>query len=224
MVQACIQIELSEGQWKMDVSRKHADASFQLLSTMLAGDHAIETVVVSGRAMGECLSAIDAHPDIKVFEVVDQRETTATVQLETLEPTVFSAAARAKTPLVYPVRVKRGELTATVVGTRAAVSSLGDQLRADGLGFEVASIQSDHSGSQILTDRQEEVLFTAIERGYYNSPRECTLTGVAEELEIAKSTCSAMLQRAEGAIIEYFCSQQQRPEPVSVETPSTTSG
>jgi predicted DNA binding protein len=221
MVQACIRIELTEGRWKTDVSRDHDEASFQLLGTVLDGDRAIETIVVSGRAIAECLSGIDGHPDVDAFEVVDRRDDGATVRLETLEPAVISAAARAGTPLVYPAAVHRGELTATVVGTHAGISSLGEQLRADSLGFEVVYIQSDHEVGEILTDRQEEVLFAAVEHGYYRSPRECTLTEVADALDIAKSTCSATLQRAEEAIVEYFCSRRQRPERATAERGST---
>ena len=99
----------------------------------------------------------------------------------------------------------------TVVGTHAAISELGDQLQTDGFGFEVAYIRSDHDVSEVLTDRQAEVLFTAVEHGYYRSPRQCTLTEVAEVLGIAKSTCSGTLQRAEEAVIEYFCLQQRPP-------------
>lgn len=217
MVQACIRIELSEGRWKTDVSQEHADATFQLLSAMLDGDRAIETVMVLRGSNAECLSSINAHPDVESCKVVDRRDTAATIQLETSEPMVLSAATRAKTPLVYPARFEGGELTATVVGAHAAVSSLGEELRAEDLGLEIVSIQSDHNGSQVLTDRQEEVLFTAITHGYYKSPRGSTLTELAEELDIAKSTCSTLLHRVEEAIIQYFCSQQQRLDPVRVE-------
>lgn len=36
-----------------------------------------------------------------------------------------------------------------------------------------------------------------IERGYYDTPRRCTLTELADELDLAKSTCSERLHRAE---------------------------
>lgn len=209
MVQACLRIELSERQWKGSVSRTHDDVAFQLLGTVLDGDGAVETVSVSGHHVDEYLSDIDSHPDVAAFDSVDRRDGSATIQLQTLEPLVIRAAARAGTPLSYPTTVRRGWLATTVIGTRAGISSLGEQLRTDGLDFEVASINSDHDVSQVLTDRQEEVLFAAIERGYYESPRECTLTAVAEELDIAKSTCSAILQRTEESIVEYFCSKQR---------------
>ena len=208
MIRSCIRIELPEGRWKGDVSRDHAEHSFRLLSTVQDGSAAIETVVVSGGDIADCLSEIRAHPDVDTSDTVDRREGRATVQLKTFEPVVLFAASRAETPLMYPVVLNYRTVIATVVGTHEGISSLGGQLRDDGLGFEVVYIHSEHDVSQVLTDRQEEVLFTAVKHGYYKSPRECTLTEVADELEIAKSTCSAILQRVERSVVEYFCQQQ----------------
>jgi hypothetical protein len=44
--------------------------------------------------------------------------------------------------------------------------------------------------------------------GYYDTPRDCPLTELADELEIAKSTCSGTLHRAEETIVKRFVAQQ----------------
>jgi predicted DNA binding protein len=59
-------------------------------------------------------------------------------------------------------------------------------------------------GDQLLTERQQGLVRTAVDAGYYNTPRECTLTELAERLGIAKSTRSGALHRAEGAVIKRF--------------------
>jgi len=56
----------------------------------------------------------------------------------------------------------------------------------------------------LLTDRQRELLLAAVDAGYYDTPRECSLTDLATELDMAKSTVSETLHRAEGTIIEEF--------------------
>ncbi len=48
-----------------------------------------------------------------------------------------------------------------------------------------------------LTDRQEEVLRTAYDAGYYAWPRECSGTDVAEELGISSATFSEHIHAAE---------------------------
>lgn len=211
MVEARLRVELPDGQWKANVSRAYPDISFQILSTVMCGGRAVETVVFSGCDTDGCLSTLDLQPDICNCTVVEQSGNRTTVRLETADPTILSATVKAGAPLVYPVDLKAAELRATFVGTHAALSSLGNQLRTNGVDVDVAYIQSDHDVGQILTDRQAEVLFTAVDHGYYRSPRNCTLTEVAERLDIAKSTCSETLQRAEEAVIEYFCVRQQPP-------------
>ena len=206
MAQACIRIGLPDGEWKADVSRENPNSVFHIMNTMMRESCAVETVVIPEHTDG-CLSDIEVHPDVEQFAVIEQHRNRTVVQLETFKPAALSSASQAGTPFMYPVDVHAGELTATIIGTHAAISSLGEQLQTDGLCFEVVFIQTSHDVNQVLTDRQKEVLFTAVEHGYYQNPRQCTLTDIADILGIAKSTCSGTLQRTEAAIVEYFCSQ-----------------
>lgn len=62
----------------------------------------------------------------------------------------------------------------------------------------------DHRPAGVLTDRQREALSLAAAMGYYATPRESTLTEVADALGVAKSTASDLLHRAEGAVVERY--------------------
>lgn len=52
-----------------------------------------------------------------------------------------------------------------------------------------------------LTDRQQEVVRTALELGYYDVPRSATHEDVAAELDVAPSTASEHLRKAEVALV-----------------------
>lgn len=54
----------------------------------------------------------------------------------------------------------------------------------------------------LLTDRQREVLATAVRMGYYSVPRECTLADVAESLDVDKSSVSTTLRRGEAKLVK----------------------
>ncbi len=43
-----------------------------------------------------------------------------------------------------------------------------------------------------------------IDRGYYDTPRECSLTDLAKEIDVSKSTASVVVHNAEAAIIKEF--------------------
>lgn len=55
-----------------------------------------------------------------------------------------------------------------------------------------------------LTDRQQEVLRTAFEMGYYEWPRDCTGRDVADELDITSATFSEHVFTAERKILTFM--------------------
>ncbi|UPM42646.1 helix-turn-helix domain-containing protein [Halocatena salina] len=61
-----------------------------------------------------------------------------------------------------------------------------------------------------LTDRQFEVLRTALDLGYFEVPREASLAELATELGCAESTVSVTLRKAEAAIVSRAASRDRR--------------
>jgi len=53
-----------------------------------------------------------------------------------------------------------------------------------------------------LTERQEEVLGTALEQGYFEFPRKISLTNLSELVGVRPSTLSEILRSAERRILE----------------------
>lgn len=55
-----------------------------------------------------------------------------------------------------------------------------------------------------LTDRQEEVLDVAWERGYYEIPRQANVRDVADEVGCSKSTAADHLRKAEARLVSLY--------------------
>lgn len=55
-----------------------------------------------------------------------------------------------------------------------------------------------------IPDRQRELLNRAVERGYFEIPRQVTLEELAEEMDITKTTASTHLRKAEGQVMAYL--------------------
>ena len=51
-----------------------------------------------------------------------------------------------------------------------------------------------------LTDRQREILFYAIEKGYYEIPRKINTQGIAQKFGISQSALSEHLRKIERVI------------------------
>ncbi|MFH5801937.1 helix-turn-helix domain-containing protein [Haladaptatus sp. CMAA 1911] len=63
-----------------------------------------------------------------------------------------------------------------------------------------------YEASGLLTERQREFITEAVERGYYDIPRGCTLVELAERFGVSQSAASGVLHRGEGQIIKKFIS------------------
>lgn len=61
----------------------------------------------------------------------------------------------------------------------------------------LAEYRGDRESTTALTERQREVLLTALNLGFYEVPREASTDDVAEELGLNPATVSEHLQRAE---------------------------
>lgn len=70
--------------------------------------------------------------------------------------------------------------------------------------YTVERVQQETESDSLLTERQQWLLDEAIERGYYDTPRRTTLVDLADELDIAKSTCSEILHRAEERVLKEY--------------------
>lgn len=113
-----------------------------------------------------------------------------------------------------------GGLLGTVIGDDETFQRAVDSL-PDGLDVEVAAIgdyQPDlrdmFSG---LTDRQHEILRTAIREGYYEDPRRTSQREIATVLGIAPSTVSQHLRRIEATVFSRYVLDSDRSD-----TPSAT--
>ena len=65
---------------------------------------------------------------------------------------------------------------------------------------------------QELTDRQQEVLLTAIENGYYRTPREATHEDIAEDLSCSTSVVGQHLRRIETQLVSAAVPDHMRVE------------
>jgi len=204
MARARIRVDLPDGAWKADVSEAFPGTDVRLQSAVVRGDVGVEVVALSGECVGDCAASIRDHPAVAESTVVQRADCGVTLQVESSDPVLLSAAHESETPLSYPIDVHGGEAVVDVVSTHGTVSAFGEQLHGAGLDFDVGYVQPDHETRQVLTDRQQEVVLSAAEHGYYETPRQCSLTELADELGVAKSTCSGTLQRAEAALVEHF--------------------
>jgi DNA-binding CsgD family transcriptional regulator len=104
-------------------------------------------------------------------------------------------------PITYTTA---GGQRVTVVGEQGALG------RAGAAVGDVVAITLERTGTYqadqrdraaLLTDRQREILTTAVELGYYQTPREATHEAIATELSLSPGTVGEHLRKIEARIL-----------------------
>lgn len=213
MPRARLTLTIPEGVWIGDLTRSHPETSFRILAALADEEAGVGLVEISGPDTGTVLRELREEPEVVDVSVLKDGEGEALVQFETTLPLLLFPMQGSGTPLELPFTIEAGKAEWNVTAPRDRLSALGDQLREFGISFEVAYIHQEFESEQLLTDQQSSLVRAAVDRGYYDTPRTCSLTELADELGMAKSTCSEMLHRAEGKIIKEFLAESQPSVP-----------
>ncbi|MDY6765331.1 MAG: helix-turn-helix domain-containing protein, partial [Halobacteria archaeon] len=203
-------VELPEGTWINQVSTDYSEAVFRVVATLLKDQSGVGLVEVDSQNLSDVIPDIESHYEVIEFEVLHRNETEALLQFETTNPLILFVARESGVPLKSPFTIQNGKAKWRITAPHKQLSELSNQLNKFGIRFTVEYIR-DIDAEHLLTDRQREVVLTAIEEGYYDTPRKASLTEIAERAEVAKSTCSEILHRAEEKIVKQFV-QNLRPE------------
>lgn len=196
-------VTLPDDAWVTSVSREHSRAAFRLLAAVDRSTSACGLVWITAPDVTPILDSMDrAEMEYTVLHRTSQE---AAVQFETPNAVVLAAAAEAGVPIVFPIETSNGQSTLDAVGDPARMTTLAQELEATCPEVTVAFVREQFDRSQQLTHRQRTLVTTALEMGYYDTPRRCSLTALADELDLAKSTISETLHRAEEVIVkDYF--------------------
>ncbi|PSP75777.1 helix-turn-helix domain-containing protein [Halobacteriales archaeon QS_3_64_16] len=221
MTRARLSITVPEETWVGAVSRTYPETGMTVLAAMPTGETGSALIRVAGDT-GGVRDAMAHHEGITSLAVLRTNEDEALVQFDTTEPLILFSAQEAGLPIEPPVWIEDGEATLELTAPRNRLSALGEALEEFGLHYTVEHISEDVDPETLLTDRQRRVLRTAVDRGYYDTPRECTLTELATELDVAKSTLSEVLHRAEGRVLKQVVASSTDPPTLDTGIGSTS--
>ncbi|MCO8246473.1 helix-turn-helix domain-containing protein [Haladaptatus sp. AB643] len=160
---------------------------------------------------------LDAHESVLAYDILDVQDDLFHIYIHveagepagTLMYVVEKYALIINTPLTY---TDSNDILATVVGKQEMIQRAFRELpkqidiRVEQTG-EYAP-DSDHLFSG-LTDRQHEVLETAVKQGHYQSPRGATHADIAERLGCAPSTVDEHLRKAEYHLFSTLFGHQE---------------
>lgn len=188
-----------------ELSKAHPDATFRILTSLSTDAGHMTLVEVEALDSATVSGFLDDDPDVLRYEVLHTDDRTAVIQfLQDSEPDAGQAGRESGNPPPYPLVVRDGWVHAESTTTHDRLSTFRERLDEVGVKYELLSVTQSQNPTELLTERQREFVTAAVERGYYDSPRRCSLTDLADVLSVNKATASGILHRAEGAIIKEF--------------------
>jgi predicted DNA binding protein len=217
---AKLRITVPEGIWIGKLSRECATAEFEILTAFPKERGGIALAEITDSDPKSVVRAMEGTEEVTNIEPLQQTTDSILVQFETSDPFLLLPVRKAGTPIELPFTVCAGEVGWEITATQDRLSELGDQLREFDITFDVKSVTHQVETTQLLTAKQTKLVNRAIEAGYYDTPRRVTLTDLADDLDLAKSTCSETLHRAEEKIIKQFASDIGNIETEKMATPS----
>ena len=172
-------------------------------------EHLLFYVVGDREPYRQAIDSVDSIPDCTVTPIDDSTFYSYICQ-ETREADVVWRREFAKLELVVMPPVvydSHGRTHLTVVGVDSALSTLVENLEGGpGIGVEVLELgEFDRRHGTVggqLTDRQLTLVESAADVGYYEVPRRGSLADVAEAADVARSTASTVLRRAESNVMQ----------------------
>lgn len=212
MIRATFRIRLPESVWVADVSQAFPDATFTLLSGYRLDDRAVELGEVTGYRPAVAVDAMRDHPAIHDYELLESDDSRALGRYETTDTDLYDFVELSSLTIEFPVAVQNGWYTFELTGTRNELDALRDVLEDIPLPYELESLVTRTERESLLTERQREVLDAALELGYFEVPRECTLAELADAVGVDKSTASTVLRRGEATLVRWFLTGTQSLE------------
>lgn len=208
MPNAKLELTVPERIWLGRVTREHPDTRIRVLAAIPDGVSGVGLVEVEGPGTDAVLRVMRDEDDITTLEPLQHGEGNALVQFETSDPLLLMPARDSGVPLEMPFDVVNGAVTWEVTASTEQLSKLGEQLDRFGISFTVVYVRQESERGKLLTDRQQDLLEAAVEAGYYDTPRDSSLTELADEVGIAKSTCSSTLHRAEETVVKEYVERE----------------
>lgn len=193
--------------WLAILSTELPNAEFKVLSAILTDAGLLGITEITTTDGDRVLREFADAPGVRSHEVLHMDAQLILIQFRGPVSESHEALLQSKTLPQYPVSLQKGWFFAELTASHEKLSKYIHKLTAAGIPYQIESVTQSHDSSELLTDRQWEFITAAVERGFYDTPRDCTLTDVAEPFDITTSAASRLLHRAESRIITAFVTE-----------------
>ena len=201
-----IEVRLPEGHWSGDVSRQRPEAVLRIEETMPLG---------RGRGTAKISSSSELAKELNAHNGVDEVRDLGSNRYEVdIAPNGGGYIREIREVGVIPqspFEVRDGWVDWTIECSAEKSRELVQLLREREVPYRIVSTRT--TGSRMLTPKQRLIFDSALNEGYWDTPRRITLSDLAELLGLSKSTISVHLHKIEGVVLNSFADEVRRNSP-----------
>lgn len=187
-----------------DISTEFPNAEFSVLASLLTDDGLLDLVKITTPNQDVLVRHVKDVPEVCSHEVIYTDEGIVLLQFMISVSETYNALLESGIIPQQPVLLRDGWYSIEITASHERLSTYTGELAAADIPYRIISVTQSHASSELLTDRQWEFITEAVEQGYYDSPRGCTLTELAEIFDVNSSAASGVIHRAEEQIIKQF--------------------
>jgi predicted DNA binding protein len=104
---------------------------------------------------------------------------------------------------ISAARMEGEDIVWHLIATREALKRLSERLQSHGFDFKLKKI-GKLTEEETLTEKEDEILRYAIEKGYFETPKRVGVREIAKHFGISISTLSEILRRGQKKVILSF--------------------
>ncbi len=199
-------LEIPEGKILRRISKEYPDLSFNILSLLPIGK---KTGSCSLQIKGKSL--IDYRK--KLIQLIKSFDLKAVIlgnipgyillNLQIKDPWILEAIIKIELMIHYPLEIKNGFISFQLISDRKKIDNLFDEFDTKKLDYNLIEI-GYYRPETLLTPNQDQVLKDAVKLGYYEIPREISLTNMAKKYNISASALSETFRRIDKKLAQYY--------------------
>ena len=192
-----IEVRLPDGHWAGEATRDNPSSILQIIETMPLSKGRGTAQISTDKLLLDQLENLSGIESVNLLG-----ENKATVTIASGGGGFIKALRVVGVVPRTPFEVIDGWADWTIQCSSNQVKQLIEQINIDEIPMRLKSTRS--STEKLLTTRQSQIFELAKRKGYWNIPREISITQLAELTGSSKSTISVMLHAIESKIVDTF--------------------
>ncbi|WP_457557176.1 helix-turn-helix domain-containing protein [Candidatus Harpocratesius sp.] len=195
IIHARFQFQIPEGKILSKLSKEFPRFQFNLQSLLpLPENRGISLIEVKGRNLARFQKVITQIISKNQFTVLYEMEDSLLLNFQMEDPWFLLTIIKTNLILKYPIIVQANQIYVDLVAERSKIDQLFDEFEEHSIPYSIKHI-GRFITNPVLTYKQEQVLKTALDLGYFEIPRKISLSLLAKRLQVAPTSLSEMFRR-----------------------------